>query len=280
MVVPDTNSREISNRRLRERYTRYMPTTFCPGCGHGIVLRTFVYVLASFQFNPNSVLAVSGIGCSGWISSPYLKVDTLHTTHGRAIPAAIGAKVHNPKLNVFVFTGDGDGAGIGGNHLIHAARRNVDIVVILLNNNIYGMTGGQVSPTTPVGALTSTTVGGNPEHPFDLVKLVEGAGATYVARWTVYHTKRLAKSIVAGFLNRGFSFIEVLSPCPTQFGRRNQLKKSSDMFIELKNSTTVVPKKEPEKIPLGVFVHKYEKAFTQIIREMKEQYIKQQENKK
>ncbi|MFW9993747.1 MAG: thiamine pyrophosphate-dependent enzyme [Candidatus Odinarchaeota archaeon] len=270
-----TETRVKSNRVLREKYTRHMPTTYCPGCGHGIVLNALVRALDVLQLDPKTILAVSGIGCSGWLSSPFLKVDSLHVTHGRAIPVATGAKVHNPELSVFIFTGDGDGAGIGGNHLIHAARRNIDLTVILLNNSIYGMTGGQVSPMTPRGARTTTTEGGNPEPAFDLVKLITGAGATYVARWTVYHTKQLVKSIIEGVQNRGFSFIEVLSQCPAQVGRRTGDLKAVDMLMELKNKTTLNLEKEPGKIPLGIFVNKQEKEFIESIQEMKERYLQQ-----
>lgn len=271
-------SRMTANRLIRERFTRHMPTSYCAGCGHGIVLNAFTHALDYMNLRPTDVVAVSGIGCSGWVSSPHLRADTIHTTHGRAIPVAIGVKVFNPKLNVFVFTGDGDGSGIGGNHLIHAARRNIDIMVILLNNNIYGMTGGQVSPATPQWAKTATTWE-NPEHPFDLAKLVEGAGATYVARWTTAHPRQLANSIAEAYLKRGFSFIEVLSQCPTQYGRRNRPANPFEMLQELKTTTTRNPEKEPEKIPLGVFVRKDPKnpSFLQAMTEIKERYIQQRD---
>jgi 2-oxoglutarate/2-oxoacid ferredoxin oxidoreductase subunit beta len=166
---------------------------------------------------------VSGIGCSGRAAG-YIKLDSYHTTHGRAIPFATGMKLANPELNVVVFSGDGDIFAIGGNHFIHAARRNVDLTVLCVNNFNYGMTGGQAAATTPSMAKTTTTPMGNPETPFNLPLLAYAAGATYVARWTILHTRDLTKSIEEALLRRGFSFIEVLAPCPTGYGRRNREK--------------------------------------------------------
>ncbi|MBS7637791.1 hypothetical protein KEJ49_02715 [Candidatus Bathyarchaeota archaeon] len=204
-----------SLRYLRERYVRELPTLFCPGCGNGIILNSFIRAIDQLGIPQDRVLCVSGIGCSAWIPSPYFKGDTLHTTHGRALAFATGAKVYRQDLVTVIFTGDGDGAGIGGNHLIHAARRNIDMTTILVNNMNYGMTGGQLAPTTPYGGPTDTSPYGNPESPFDLVELVSAAGATYVARWTTYHAVELTRSIMEGIQHKGFSFIEVLSQCPT-----------------------------------------------------------------
>ncbi|MHC1592085.1 MAG: thiamine pyrophosphate-dependent enzyme [Candidatus Helarchaeales archaeon] len=243
---------------LIAKYLRNLPTKFCPGCGNGIVLNAFIRALDELQLDLSSILSVSGIGCSAWIPSPYLKLDSFHTLHGRAIAYATGAKVANPSLNVIVFTGDGDGAGIGGNHLIHAARRNIDLTVLLINNQIYGMTGGQMAPTTPHRAITSTSQAGNPERAFDLCRLLEGAGATYIARWTVFQTRELIKSIKEGITHEGFSFIEILSPCPTQFGRRNNMT-IRDYYREFKKL-----EKEDEqetKMPLGLLVKKDEPEF-------------------
>jgi 2-oxoglutarate ferredoxin oxidoreductase subunit beta len=164
---------------------------------------------------------VSGIGCSGR-GAGYVRLDSYHTTHGRAIPFATGMKLANPDLNVVVFSGDGDLFAIGGNHFIHAARRNVDVTVICVNNFNYGMTGGQAAATTPVLARTTTTPRGNPEPPFNLPLLAYASGATYVARWTILHTRDLTKSVEEALQRRGFSFIEVLAPCPTGYGRRNR----------------------------------------------------------
>lgn len=169
------------------------------------------------------MLFVSGIGCAAWIPSPNFNADTLHTLHGRAIAFATGAKVFNPKLKTVVISGDGDLADIGGNHLIHAARRNIDLTVLCANNMNYGMTGGQVCSTTPKGVRTPTTPGGNPYHPFDLCKLVNAAGATYVARYSVTQPSVLVESIKKALQIEGFSFIDIISPCPTQYGRQHRL---------------------------------------------------------
>ncbi len=233
-----------SLRELRERYTRELPTLFCPGCGNGIVLNSFIRALDELGIPQDRVLCVSGIGCSAWIPSPYFKGDALHTTHGRALAFATGAKVYRRDLITVVFTGDGDGAGIGGNHLIHAARRNIDITTILINNMSYGMTGGQLAPTTPHGGPTDTSPYGNPEYPFNLVDLVSAAGATYVARWTTYHAVELTRSIMEALEHRGFSFIEVLSQCPTYqrhiFGLRGPIEELPTRILEMFAESTYV----------------------------------------
>ena len=182
------------------------------------------------KLSMDEMLFVSGIGCAAWIPSPNFNADTLHTLHGRAIAFATGAKMFNPKLKTIVISGDGDLTSIGGNHLIHAARRNIDLTVICANNMIYGMTGGQVASTSPLGALTSTTMEGNIYRPFDLCKLVLGAGATYVARYSVTQPLSLIKAIKKSLNINAFTFIEVLSPCPTQFGRRNRYDSPVDML--------------------------------------------------
>ncbi len=251
----------MDNPSLIKKYIRFTETTFCSGCGNGIILNCFIRAVENLKLDPKSILCVSGIGCSSWIPSPYLKLDTFHTLHGRAIAFATGAKVFNKALNVVVFTGDGDGAGIGGNHLIHAARRNIDMTVLLVNNSIYGMTGGQYAPTTPYNTYSSTSVYGNPEDPFDLCKLVEAAGATYVARWITNYPRKLIKSIEEALSHNGFSFIEILTQCPTEFGRKNKLNSSVEYFKYLKEITTL--KKEMGKIPLGIFVKEKRPEFTQ-----------------
>lgn len=206
----------------RSRYLRNIPTSFCAGCGNGTILNGFIRavddLITSKQIRQRDLLSVSGIGCSAWIPSPHFKGDTLHVTHGRAIAFATGAKIMNPKLIVTVFTGDGDGAAIGGNHLIHAARRNVPMTVILVNNFNYGMTGGQSAPTTPLHVRTSTYPE-NPEAPFDLCKLTLGAGASYVARWTTYYINEIIDTLKEALIYPGFAFIEILSQCPTYTAR-------------------------------------------------------------
>ena len=198
-------------------------TPFCPGCGHGILMGLILRAIHQLELNMDEMLFVSGIGCAAWIPSPHFNADTLHILHGRAIPAATGAKIYNPKLRVMVVSGDGDLVDIGGNHLIHAARRNIDLTVICASNMVYGMTGGQMSSTTSVGAFTQTSTQGNPYQPLDLCKLVVAAGATYAARYSVTQPFALIASIKKALQINGFCFIEVMSPCPTQFGRHNQL---------------------------------------------------------
>ena len=204
---------------LAEKYLRKsaLPTLFCPGCGHGTVLNLFLHVIDELDIFDHLGL-VSGIGCSSWVPV-FVDTDVLHTLHGRPLAVATGLKLANPALAVVVFTGDGDCIGIGGNHLIHAARRNIDITVVMLDNTIYGMTGGQVSPTTPVGARTQTTPYGNPDYPLDACALAQSAGATFVARSTTAHPRGLLKILRDGIRHKGFSFVHVLSQCPTQAGR-------------------------------------------------------------
>jgi len=199
-----------------------IPHIWCPGCGIGTVVTSFAEALKKSDIDLDKTAVVSGIGCTGRVAG-YIKLDSFHTTHGRAIPFATGLKLANPELNVIVVSGDGDLAGIGGNHLIHAARRNMDLTVICVNNFNYAMTGGQVAATTPQGANASTAPYGNFEFPFSLPYLVESAGATYVARWTALHLRRVTKSIQEALEKPGFSFIEVITPCVTLYARRNRL---------------------------------------------------------
>lgn len=206
-----------------ERYLRQdrMPHIWCPGCGIGSVLGCFLRAVDRSQINPDKIAVVSGIGCTGRVAG-YVKLDSFHTTHGRAIPFATGLKLANPELSVVVFSGDGDLVAIGGNHLIHAARRNIDMTIICVNNFNYGMTGGQVGPTAPFQAQTPTTPYGNFEPPFNLPYLVAASGAPYVARWTVIHLRQLESSIVEAMTHPGFNFIEVIGPCPPVYGRMNK----------------------------------------------------------
>jgi len=237
------------------------PTPFCPGCGHGILLGAVLRAIDEMQLDINKMVFVSGIGCGGWIPSPHFAADTLHTTHGRAIAFATGVKLFRPELKVVVIGGDGDLASIGGNHLVHAARRNIGLTVICANNQIYGMTGGQVTPTTPQGARTVTTPQGNPERPFDLCRLVMAAGATYVARYSVFHIRPLIRALKRALAHEGFAFVEVLSSCPTQYGRRNELPDPVSMLRALKERCISIEKarglsgEELEgKVVIGEFV--------------------------
>jgi len=209
--------------------TERLPHIWCPGCGLGTALSCFTSALMRSGLDLDKVAIVSGIGCTGRVAG-YLRLDGFHTTHGRAIPFATGLKLANGDLKVVVFSGDGDLIAIGGNHFIHAARRNMDLTVICVNNFNYGMTGGQMGPTTPTGARTSTSPQGNLEHPFNVPNLAAAAGATYVARWTVLHARRLEKAMHKALLKPGFSVVEVISPCPTLYGRFNRRQYGSDMI--------------------------------------------------
>ncbi len=208
-------------------------TPFCSGCGHGILSNAILRALDRLSVDENKVLFVSGIGCAGWIPSPHYNFDTLHTLHGRAVPFAEGAKRANPSLLVIVVSGDGDLLSIGGNHIIHAARRNTDITVICANNLIYGMTGGQTACTTPKNAITATNLNGSGERPFDACKLVIAAGAAYAARFPVSRPQDLSTAIERAILTPGFAFVEALSPCPTQYGKRNKLLSPSELYKKL-----------------------------------------------
>jgi len=206
-----------------------MPHIWCPGCGIGSEVNSFAEAVKRSGIDPKKLVVVSGIGCTGRVAG-YVNFDSIHTTHGRAIPVATGIKLANPELTVVVFSGEGDLAGIGGNHLIHAARRNMDIVVICNNNFTYGMTGGQVTPTTPGTATASTTPYGNYEYPFSLPLLMDACGATYIARWTSLHSRNVTQSIEEALARKGFSFIEIISPCPTLYLRRNRLGDGVDQL--------------------------------------------------
>ncbi len=215
-----------------------MPHIWCPGCGIGTTVNCFVRALLQSKADLDHVAIVSGIGCTGRVAG-YANLDSFHTTHGRAIPFATGLKLANPKLQVVVYSGDGDLFAIGGNHLIHAARRNMDLKVICVNNMIYAMTGGQTAPTTPATAISSTAPYGVFEPAFNLVQLAEAAGAAYVARWTTYHVTQLARSMGEILKKKGFCFIEVLSPCPTLYQRRNKMGDGLDTMKYYKQASKI-----------------------------------------
>ncbi len=204
-----------------------LPHIWCPGCGIGIAMRCYAQAILESGIPVNQHVVVSGIGCTGRVAG-YMNIDSYHTTHGRAIPFASGMKLANPDLMLTVFSGDGDLAAIGGNHLIHAARRNLDIKVICVNNFNYGMTGGQTGPTTPFGAKGTTAPYGNPELPFNLPYLLAASGANYVSRWTTLHARQIKQEILHTFVKPGFTFIEVLSPCPIGFGKSNNIDAGLD----------------------------------------------------
>ena len=215
-----------------------IPHIWCPGCGIGTTVNCFARALFDSHLNLDRVALVSGIGCTGRVAG-YVNLDSFHTTHGRAIPFATGLKLANPDLEVVVYSGDGDLTAIGGNHLIHAARRNVNIKVICVNNLIYAMTGGQTAPTTPGTAVTTTAPYGSYEPTFDLPMLVAAAGASYVARWTTFHVRQLTKAMSEVLNRRGFCFIEVLSPCPTLYQRRNKMGDGLDAMKFYKEHSKV-----------------------------------------
>ncbi len=237
------------------------PTIWCPGCGIGNVVTAMVRAVDSLGLNQDDTVIVTGIGCSGIIYN-YLNFDGYHGIHGRAVPVAVGLKLANPRLNVIVPMGDGDAAAIGGNHLIHAARRNIDITAIVLNNSVYGNTGGQFSPLTPTDSLSTTSPYGSIENPFDICELVKGAGATYVARGTAYHFRQLIDLIANGIQHKGFGMIEVVNQCPVQYGRRNKLGSASDMLraqrddaVLAKKAQTMSPDELKGKFIIGELVN-------------------------
>lgn len=219
-----------ANKYLRTEVLPEEGLQWCPGCGGGTALNAFVRALDALAIPPEEVVTVSGIGCSAWLPSPNLKTDVLHTTHGRAIAFATGVKIGLPDKHVVVLSGDGDLAGIGGNHLLHAARRNIGITVLLINNYTYGMTGGQVAATTLHGAKTTTSPYGNPEHPLNISGVVKEAGASYVARWTTAQPQELLEAIKNALTTEGFALVEIISQCPTVFGRRNKMPDPTDML--------------------------------------------------
>ena len=264
------------------RFTPYMredrlPHIFCPGCGNGTIMNAFLAGMEKAEMDFDNIAMVSGIGCSSRIPG-YMECDSLHTTHGRALSFATGLKVANKDLDVVVFTGDGDCASIGGNHLIHAARRNINLTVICINNNIYGMTGGQISPTSPKGSFGTTAPYGNQDTPFNLAELVAAAGATYSARWTTVQIENLVTSIKDGLKNPGFSFIEVATQCPTYFGRKNKLRTPTAMAVTLKANTVfksaadrMRPKDLEGKIVVGEFAKRQKPEFTENIERISEE---------
>ncbi len=235
-----------------------LPHIYCAGCGNGTIINCTLAAVDQMDWKKEETVFVSGIGCSSRAPG-YIMTDSLHTTHGRALAFATGVKMANKKLNVVVFTGDGDLAAIGGNHFIHACRRNIDMTVVCMNNQIYGMTGGQGSPTTPKGCFSTTTPYGCAEPAFDLCELAIAAGANYVARWTSYHVKELEKAVLAGLQTPGFSFIEAMTQCPTNFGRRNKFKQVADQVEFLKSHSLLKVKHdrlllEKKEVPGDMFV--------------------------
>lgn len=236
---------------------RFFPHLWCPGCGHGIVLNCLLRSVHQAGLDKNEIVIVSGIGCSARISG-YVDFHSLHTLHGRALAFATGIKLSKPQLKVIVPLGDGDGLAIGGNHFIHAARRNIDMTAIVMNNRIYGMTGGQYSPLSGYGVGATTAPYGNIDHDFDVAELSKAAGASFVARTTTYHVMQMVEILKKAITHKGFSVVEVLSQCPTYFGRKNKMGEAADMMEWFKDHTTPIgsaaKEKDPSLIERGIFV--------------------------
>ena len=242
----------------------HLPHIWCPGCGNGVIMRDVAVALDELindpdtDFDRDNIVIVSGIGCSSRAAG-YLDFNSIHTTHGRAIAFATGIKMANPKLHVVVLTGDGDCSAIGGNHLIHAARRNLGLTVICFNNDIYGMTGGQYSPTTPTGDKATTAPYGNLDRPFDIALLAAGAGASFAARGDVYHARETTAVIKQAMLHKGFTLVDVYSVCPTYYGRKNKkgdavemLKWQRDNLIPMNRFNMMPPEEMAGKKAIGV----------------------------
>jgi len=246
-----------------------MPHIWCDGCGNGIVLKSILRTIDGVKWDKDEIVLISGIGCSGRTSG-YVDFNTLHTTHGRALTFATGMKLSNPELKIIVLSGDGDATAIGGNHFIHAARRNLDLNLIVLNNNIYGMTGGQVSPTTPHQKITSTTPHGNPDFAFDISDLAKSAGANFVARVPAVMTNKMDRYIQKAFQKEGFAVVETLTPCPTSYGRANtetgetgveMLQYQKENSISIDKAKQLSRSELQNKIITGIYVDKEDPSY-------------------
>ncbi len=269
-TIVESPSVESETCNFLENYLRMdrIPHIWCPGCGIGTSVNAFIRAVVDSKIEQNKLCVVSGIGCTGRVAG-YLKMDSFHTTHGRAIPFATGLKLANPELTVVVYSGDGDLTAIGGNHLVHAARRNLDLKIICVNNFIYSMTGGQAAPTTPPGTVASTTPYGFYENQLNLPHFLEACGAVYVARWTTFHVRQLQKAINETFKKKGLTFIEVISPCPTLYGRRNEYRTGLDEMKMFKAKSKIVKNIDTrdakiipgEQIIVGKFVDRERPTF-------------------
>ncbi len=263
---------------VRDKYLRkeMLPTMFCPGCGIGSALQYTLRAIDDLGLDQDEIVWVSGIGCSSRVPG-YVNFDGLHTTHGRALAFATGIKLANPDLKIIAFMGDGDTAAIGGNHFIHAIRRNLDVTVILINNFTYGMTGGQVAPTTLKGLRGTTAPYGQFENPFDIADLAVSAGANYVARWSVFNYLQGMNSIKKALQKEGFSLVEFLSPCPVSFGRRNRMKTSPELLrwyqkitVPINKAKKMSPEELEGKVVIGEFADRDRPGLIRAYRE----YIK------
>jgi len=264
---------ELSDIYNYLRWKKRFPTVWCAGCGIGTVMGSILRGMMDLKIHKDDVAFISGIGCTGRMPV-YLDFNTMHTTHGRALAFATGVKMHRPEMKVVVVSGDGDALAIGGNHFIHAARRNIDITFILINNSIYGMTGGQVAPTTPIYAKAHTTPYGNYEPPFNPVELATSAGATFVARSTTYAVVQTTNFIKKAINHNGFSLVEIISQCPTQYGRLNKLGNAKSMLLSQKeNSISLLKSKKmseddlKDKIITGIFRERERPEYTKAYRD-------------
>lgn len=234
----------VPAQELRKEYLRHdkkFPHVWCPGCGNGIVMGSLLRAISNLKLSKDEVVMASGIGCSGRMPT-YLDFNTLHTTHGRALTFATGIKLAKPSLTVMAIMGDGDATAIGGNHFIHAARRNLNLTAVIINNSIYGMTGGQYSPTTPFGSYSTTSAYGHVEHAFSIAELAVTAGASFVARTTVYHADLMDKLLERALVKRGFAVVEIISNCHVQYGRRNKLGGAVEMITGFRDNAVTVGK--------------------------------------
>ena len=275
------NTKNMSNLIYKYMRPEHLPQIWCPGCGNGIIMRDVVQAIENLGLNRDRTVIVSGIGCSSRAAG-YLDFNTIHTTHGRAIAFATGIKLANPELDVIVIAGDGDLSAIGGNHLIHAARRNIGLTVVVMNNNIYGMTGGQYSPTTPTGDFGTTAPYGNLDRSFDIAGLAYGAGASYAARGSAYHVQQTINLIMEGIRNKGFSIIDVASVCPTYYGRKNKKGSAVDMLkwqkenaVTMEQAAKMTPEELHGKLVIGLLHHAQYPEFTykynELIRQLAEE---------
>lgn len=258
------------------RHDKKFPHVWCPGCGNGIVLGALIRAIDRLGLEKDEIVLASGIGCSGRMPV-YVDFNTLHTTHGRALTFATGIKLAKPSLTVITIMGDGDATAIGGNHFIHAARRNLNITAIIINNQIYGMTGGQHSPTTPYGCYATTAPYGHIEHAFSIAELAVTAGAAFVARGTVYHAQLLDELIEKGIRKPGFSVVEAMSNCHIQFGRRNEIedpvtmmKWLKDHAVTAKKAQRMKPRALEDKFTIGVLTDVEKPIYTDEYQKIRE----------
>ena len=264
----------VINNYIREEM---FPNIWCPGCGNGIVLGAIIRAIDDLKWDKNKIAMISGIGCSSRITG-YVDFCTMNTTHGRALPFATGIKMANPEMKVVVVMGDGDCSAIGGNHFIHAARRNIDLTAIIINNMIYGMTGGQYSPLTPTNKFGTTAPYGNIDQSFDLVKLATAAGASYVARGTVYHIRQSTSLIKKALNKKGFSVVEIISDCPISYGKMNKMRTAVEMLKWIKDMTVskkawgdLSPEEKKEKFVIGEFLDIDRPDYTELYSEVMEE---------